>query len=106
MIDFPGGDLGPRSLEVLRPGGKLVQVRGTVAEELRAAATERQLQVTGFLVEPDPVGLAGLVALIEAGKLQIRVDQVVELERAAEAHRMAEDHHHGGGKIVLRVAAG
>jgi len=102
VIDFPGGDLGPRSLDVLRPGGKLVQARGTVAAELQAAARERKLRVTGFLVEPDPVGLEGLVALIEAGRLQVHVDRVVDLERAAEAHRLAEEHH-GGGKIVLRV---
>lgn len=105
VIDFPGGDLGARSLAVLRPGGKLVQVRGTVAEELRAAAKERQQRVTGFLVEPDPVGLDGLVSLIEAGKLQVHVHRGFELERAAEAHRYAEEHH-GGGKLVLRLAAG
>jgi NADPH:quinone reductase-like Zn-dependent oxidoreductase len=103
VIDFPGGDLGARSLEVLRPGGKLVQVRGTVAEELRAAAKERQQRVTGFLVEPDPVGLAGLDSLIEAGKLQVHVDRAFDLEQAAEAHRWAEAHH-GGGKLVLRVS--
>ncbi len=102
VVDFPGGDLGERSLDVLRPGGRLVQVRGTVAPELRAAAKERRRRVTGFLVEPDPVGLAGLVALVEAGRLQVHVDAVVELERAADAHRSAEDHH-GGGKIVLSV---
>lgn len=104
VIDFPGG-LGERSLDVLRPGGKLVLVRGTVAEDLRAAAKERRRRVTGFLVEPDPVGLNGLVSLIEAGRLQVHVDTVVELERAADAHRSAEAHH-GGGKIVLRVASG
>ena len=103
VIDFPGGDLGARSLEVLRPGGKLVQVRGTVAEELLAAAKDRQQRVTGFLVEPDPVGLDGLVSLIEAGKLQIHVDRVFDLEQAAEAHRYAEEHH-GGGKLVLSVS--
>ena len=103
VIDFPGGDLGERSLDVLRPGGKLVQVRGTGAEELRAAAKERKLRVTGFLVEPDPVGLDGLVSLIEAGRLEVHVDSVFELARAAEAHRSAEAHH-GGGKIVLEVS--
>ncbi len=105
VIDFPGGDLGPRSLDVLRPGGKLVQVRGTVAAELRAAAKERRRRVTGFLVEPDPVGLAGLVSLIEAGRLRVHVDTVLDFERAADAHRSAEAHH-SGGKIVLRVGAG
>jgi NADPH:quinone reductase-like Zn-dependent oxidoreductase len=102
VIDLPGGDLGERSLDVLRPGGKLVRVRGTVAEELRAAAKERRRRVTGFLVEPDPVGLAGLLSLVEAGRLRVHVDTVVDLERAADAHRGAEEHH-GGGKIVLRV---
>jgi NADPH:quinone reductase-like Zn-dependent oxidoreductase len=102
VIDLPGG-LGERSLQVLRPGGKLVLVRGTVAPELRAAAKQHRLWVSGFLVEPDPVGLDGLVSLIEAGRLQVHVDTVVELERAADAHRAAEEHH-GGGKIVLRVA--
>jgi len=102
VIDFPGGDLGSRSLEVLRPGGELVQVRGTVAEELQAAAAERKLRVTGFLVEPDPVGLDGLVSLIEAGKLDVHVDRTFPLGQAAEAHRAAEAHH-GGGKIVLQV---
>jgi NADPH:quinone reductase-like Zn-dependent oxidoreductase len=101
VVDLPDG-LGERSLDVLRPGGTLLLVRGTVAEELRAAAKERRRRVTGFLVEPDPVGLAGLSALVEAGRLRLHVDTVVELERAADAHRSAEEHH-GGGKIVLRV---
>lgn len=104
VIDLPGGDLGERSLQVLRPGGILVQVRGTVAPELRAAAKERQQRVTGFLVEPDPVGLAGLEALVEAGRLQVHVDRVFDLGQATEAHRCAEAHH-GGGKVVLRVGA-
>jgi NADPH:quinone reductase-like Zn-dependent oxidoreductase len=101
VIDFTSS-YGERSLDVLRPGGKLVLVRGTVPEDLRAAAKERRRRVTGFLVEPDPVGLAGLLSLVEAGKLDVHVDTVIDLERAADAHRAAEDHH-GGGKIVLRV---
>jgi NADPH:quinone reductase-like Zn-dependent oxidoreductase len=105
VIDLPGGELGERSLDVLRPGGTLLQVRGTVAEELRVAAKERRRRVTGFLVEPDPVGLEGLISLVEAGRLRVHVDTVVDLERAADAHRSAEEHH-GGGKIVLRVPPG
>jgi len=101
VIDLTG-QLGERSLPVLRPGGLLVSVPGGVPEELLAEAEESRRHVTGFLVEPDPVGLAGLDALVEAGKLQVHVDRVFELEQVAEAHRAAEDHH-GGGKIVLRV---
>jgi NADPH:quinone reductase-like Zn-dependent oxidoreductase len=101
VIDFTGQQ-GEASLPTLRPGGLLVSVPSGVPEELVARAGESRRQVTGFLVEPDPVGLAGLDALIEAGKLQVHVDRVFELAEAAEAHRAAEDHH-GGGKIVLRV---
>jgi NADPH:quinone reductase-like Zn-dependent oxidoreductase len=101
VIDFTG-EQGERSLPVLRPGGLLVSVPSGVPEELVKRAAEARRHVTGFLVEPDPVGLAGLDALVEAGKLQVHVDRTFELEQVAEAHRIAEDHH-GGGKIVLSV---
>jgi NADPH:quinone reductase-like Zn-dependent oxidoreductase len=96
------GSYGERSLPVLRPGGILVAIPSGVSAELIAAAREANLRATGFLVEPDPVGLAGIAALIEAGELQVHVDRVFELEQVAEAHRVAEAGH-GGGKIVLRV---
>jgi NADPH:quinone reductase-like Zn-dependent oxidoreductase len=103
VIDFTGTN-GEGSLQVLRPGGILVSVPSGTSAELAAKAKQMQRRVTGFLVEPDPVGLAGLEALVEAGKLQVHVDQTFELERAAEAHRAAENHH-GGGKIVLGVGS-
>jgi NADPH:quinone reductase-like Zn-dependent oxidoreductase len=101
VIDFTGQQ-GEASLAVLRPGGLLVSVPSGVPEELTRRAAESSRRATGFLVEPDPVGLAGLDALIEAGKLQVHVDRAFDLEQVSEAHRVAEDHH-GGGKIVLRV---
>jgi NADPH:quinone reductase-like Zn-dependent oxidoreductase len=102
VIDCEGSS-GERSLSVLRPGGILVSVPSRVPPQLIASARELNLRATGFLVEPDPVGLAGISALIEAGHLQVHVDRVFDLEQAAEAHRVAEAGH-GGGKIVLRVA--
>jgi NADPH:quinone reductase-like Zn-dependent oxidoreductase len=101
VIDFPGV-YGERSLPVLRPGGMLVSVPGGASEDLLAKAKESRRRATGFLVEPDPVGLAGLSHLVEAGHLQVKVDRVFDLENAAEAHRLAEAGH-SGGKIVLRV---
>jgi NADPH:quinone reductase-like Zn-dependent oxidoreductase len=102
VIDFPGS-YGERSLSVLRPGGMLVSVPSGVPEELLTKAKERGRRATGFLVEPDPVGLAGLTDLVEAGHLQVKVDRVFDLGEAAEAHRQAEAGH-AGGKLVLRVS--
>jgi NADPH:quinone reductase-like Zn-dependent oxidoreductase len=101
VIDLHGS-YGERSLEVLRPGGTVVSVPSGSGAELQAAAKERGRRATGFLVEPDPVGLEGLVSLVEAGKLQLEVAAAFDLERAAEAHRAAAEHH-AGGKIVLRL---
>jgi NADPH:quinone reductase and related Zn-dependent oxidoreductases len=97
------GSYGERSLPVLRPAGMLVSVPSGVSQELLDLATQSNRRATGFLVEPDPVGLAGLSRLIEAGHLQVLVDRVFDLEQAAEAHRLAEAGH-SGGKIVLWVA--
>jgi NADPH:quinone reductase-like Zn-dependent oxidoreductase len=102
VIDFPGS-YGERSLPVLRPGGMLVSVPSGVPDELIARAREQDRRVTGFLVEPDPVGLAGLTHLVEDGRLQVKVDRVFDFEQAADAHRAAEAGH-SGGKIVLRIA--
>ncbi|HXF32496.1 MAG TPA: NADP-dependent oxidoreductase [Solirubrobacterales bacterium] len=102
VIDFTG-EYGERSLSVMRPGATLVSVPSGIKPELHQLAEEGKKRATGILVEPDPVGLAGLCDLIERGKLEIEVGEVFDLERAADAHRHAEASH-GAGKIVLRVA--
>jgi len=92
-IDFTGVN-GERSLLVSVPSG--------VSPQLLDLAARSDRRATGFLVEPDPVGLAGLSHLVENGQLQVEVDRVFDLEQVAEAHRLAEAGH-AGGKIVLRV---
>jgi NADPH:quinone reductase-like Zn-dependent oxidoreductase len=101
IVDFTGR-YGERSLAVLRPGGTLVSVPSGADPKVHELAARRKQRSTGILVEPDPVGLAGLCDLIERGRLQVEVDEVFDLERAADAHRRAEASH-GAGKIVLRV---
>ena len=101
VIDFTG-TYGERSLPVLRPGGMLVSVPSGVPQEVLDLAARSERRATGFLVEPDPVGLAGLSHLVESGRLEVKVDRVFDLEDAAAAHRLAEAGH-AGGKIVLRV---
>lgn len=102
VIDFPG-TYGERSLSVLRPGGILISVPSGVPQEVLDLAAHSSRRATGFLVEPDPTGLAGLSHLVEDGRLQVKVDGAFALDEAAEAHRRLEAHH-GGGKLVLRLA--
>jgi NADPH:quinone reductase-like Zn-dependent oxidoreductase len=53
-------------------------------------------------VDPDPVALRSLVALVEAGKLRVHVQETFPFERIADAHRLMEAGHLQG-KVVLTV---
>jgi NADPH:quinone reductase-like Zn-dependent oxidoreductase len=101
VIDLTGTQ-GEASLATLRPGGILVSVPSGMPNEVVEMAKRTNRRATGFLVEPDPVGLAGLDELAAEGRLRVAVDRVFALEEAAEAHRYAESSH-GAGKIVLDV---
>lgn len=101
VIDLTGTQ-GEASLATLRPGGILVSVPSGVPAGVLEMAKRTNRRATGFLVEPDPVGLAGLDELAASGQLRVEVDRAFPLEQAAEAHRYAESSH-GAGKIVLEV---
>jgi NADPH:quinone reductase-like Zn-dependent oxidoreductase len=60
------------------------------------------VHVSRILVEPDRGGLTGLVELIEAGQLKVRVEQTVPLEDVAKAHELGESGR-VSGKLVLTV---
>lgn len=99
VLDLVGGSYGPRSLDVLRPGGLLVGASidpGT--DEQRAAA--RGLRYVWVTAEPSGEVLERITERIEAGRLRVTVGRVLPLAEAAEAHRAIEAKR-TTGKIVL-----
>ncbi|HEX3789615.1 MAG TPA: NADP-dependent oxidoreductase [Pseudonocardiaceae bacterium] len=106
VLDLVGDALdktATRSLDVLRPGGTIVSVPSGSSPDLLAHAAERGLHATGFLVEPDGVGLTRIAGLIDTGQVAVEVEDVLPLAEAAEAHRRGEQGR-TRGKLVLRVA--
>ena len=108
VIDLIGNvkdDTATRSLRVLRPGGIIVNGPSgswaTMADEAAAAG----MRATGYQVAPDGSKLAIISRLLDSGDVRVHVDQVLDLEDAAEAHRLIEQGH-TRGKIVLRVSEG
>ncbi|WP_275293385.1 NADP-dependent oxidoreductase [Amycolatopsis sp. La24] len=102
VLDTLGGDAAERSLGVLRPGGHLVTA---VAEEDTALIAKFEaagMRFSGIAVEPDPIALRELVALVEQGKLRVHVQETFPFERIADAHRLLEGGHLRG-KVVLTV---
>lgn len=102
VLDTVGGEYGPRSLEVLRPGGMLVSIASPAEAYLADAARQRGLRAGFTIVEPDNGGLREIAALVESGRLRVHVDAVLPLAEAGRAHELLA----GGtvrGKVVLTV---
>jgi NADPH:quinone reductase-like Zn-dependent oxidoreductase len=105
VIDLIGNvhdDTGTRSLDVLRPGGLLVNAPTGSWPSMAADAAARGIRATGFSVSPDARALAVITRLIEQGQVRPHVQRVFALADAAEAHRVQEAGH-VRGKLVLSV---
>lgn len=100
VYDLIGGEVAMRSLDVLRPEGRLICLPSAAAADAIGAAAERGLRATGMLVEPDGYGLEALARLVDERRLRVLVAETFPLERAAHAHRAGEMGH-TTGKLVL-----
>lgn len=103
VFDVIGGDNGPRSLSVLRPGGTFVTAVDRTNTALADTARAGGFRFVGVGVEPDGEGLRTLADLVEAGLLTPHVDQVHPLADIARAHEQIESGH-TRGKIVVTTA--
>lgn len=93
-----------RSLKTLRPGGIIVPIPSGGSPELLDTARDQGLRATAFLVEPDGPALARIADLIDAGAVRVEVEEVLPLDKAAEAHRRGQQGR-TRGKLVLHVAS-
>ncbi|HXV75919.1 MAG TPA: NADP-dependent oxidoreductase [Candidatus Polarisedimenticolaceae bacterium] len=86
-----------RSLDLVRPGGRLVSTVGLPGGVPRTGAAIRQLSV-----KPSADGLRSLAALVDRGALRPHVSAILSLEQAPEAlRRIAAGHVRG--KLVLNL---
>ncbi len=97
-----GEDSDLRWLPAIKEGGLLIGVPSGVGDRVEKAAEARNVRTRRILVELDRGGLTGLVELIEAGQLKVRVEQTFPLEDAAKAHELGESGR-VSGKLVLTV---
>ncbi|MFH8842041.1 NADP-dependent oxidoreductase [Streptomyces sp. NPDC017868] len=99
LIDTVGGPHAHRLLPVMRRGGRIAPV--FLGDYHRTRAAELGITLTeGWQVRSSGPDLAGLAALVDAGKVRVGIDSVFPLRDAAAAHLRAE-RGHLQGKIVL-----
>jgi len=101
VFDTVGGDTMTRSLPVIKPFGRMVNIVGTKAD--LSSANPLNVTVHYLFLQRERTKLDSLRQLIERGQLSPLVDSVMDLTEVADAHRRLEQ---GGvkGKIVLRVS--
>ncbi|MEV4614167.1 NADP-dependent oxidoreductase [Kitasatospora sp. NPDC049258] len=98
VLDAVGGQVQRDSWSLLRPGGTLI----TLPEPLDEAYRRPGIEARRVVVVPDGPTLAQVAELIAAGRLRVELQQVLPLERAAQAHR-ASTAGRVRGKLVLSL---
>lgn len=101
VVDTRGGAGSRQLLEVLRPGGIIVTLKGQ-DDKLDAAARERGLRTGYTYVSPDAEALADIAAQLADGRLRIVLEQTFPLDQVALAHAVGEEGH-VRGRLVLDV---
>ncbi|MCG0240068.1 MAG: zinc-dependent alcohol dehydrogenase family protein [Firmicutes bacterium] len=100
-LDTVGGEVLGRTLQVVRPHGRVVAIVNANAD--LSPAFVKNVTVHFMFLERARYKLDALRELIERGEIRPLIHGVMDLEQVADAHRQIEQ---GGmrGKIVLRVA--
>ncbi len=123
ILECLGGDSLPRSLTLLRRGGRLTSINSgmpghvkrwgpvlglvvTIALNLRVLVVQRLFRGVRYamvLRQPDGRVLARIGELADAGAIAPQIDREVALDDIADAHRHGETGR-AQGKIVVRIA--
>jgi NADPH:quinone reductase-like Zn-dependent oxidoreductase len=106
VIDLIGNvhdNTGTRSLQILRPGGLLINAPSGSWDSLAVDALKAGVRSSHYKVSADGSTLAVISRLLESGDVRVYVDQVFPLDAAASAHTALETGH-TRGKLVLAVS--
>jgi NADPH:quinone reductase-like Zn-dependent oxidoreductase len=99
VIEHFGGDVQKRSLQVLKPGGMLINLVGDIDQ---SAARKARVKAIEFGMTYDTRHLARIASLAAKGILDPHVSKVLSLEdarRGLDMNQQGKSH----GKVVLRV---
>lgn len=99
VLDPRGGRDFLSLLDVLRPGGIIVTLKGQQSG-YDAAIAARGVRAGYTRVAPNGAALGTIAELMGQGKLRVLVERAFELEQAAAAHAHGE-RGHVHGKLVL-----
>ncbi|GAB3168851.1 NADP-dependent oxidoreductase [Telluribacter humicola] len=101
VLDPVGGDTTRRSLEILKPGRKLISIVGGANEKVQNVAQERGISAANYLVQSSGEDMEQLAALLATGKLKAHVSHVFNLDEIGKAHEQIETGRTVGKVVVV-----
>lgn len=104
VIDTMGGEILYRSINSVKPGGKVVCLPSSTKDDPKAVklAEERNIELIWPMMHPSKENLALFSDLMEKGSLKVKVEKVFPLNEIVHAHETIESHR-VSGKIVIAL---
>jgi NADPH:quinone reductase-like Zn-dependent oxidoreductase len=99
VFDLIGKDTQERSLQVIKPGGRLIT---TVMPEFTDQAREKNIHLEGFTAQSSSEDLNQIGDLVEQGIVEPIISAVFNLVEAKKAEQLSASKH-TRGKIVIQV---
>jgi NADPH:quinone reductase-like Zn-dependent oxidoreductase len=100
ILDTAGHDYVRRSIPVLRKGGTLISIPGSISVANQQKAEAAGVTAANILVHSNGVDLEHLAALLHSGKLKPHIANEFPFKEMAAAHLQLESHQ-TIGKVVL-----
>lgn len=104
IMDTMGGEILYRSIELVKPGGKVVCLPSSTKDDPKAIALaeEKGVELIWFMMQPEKNTLQEISDLLRDEKLRVEVQRVLPIQDIAEAHRLIESHG-VRGKVIVRM---
>ena len=100
LLDLVGGEAGIKALKVVKAQSRVVVVPSIWADKLKEAGSDKNLQVKGFIAQPNANDLAVMLNKLADGDIKLQIQSEYPLAEAAAAHRELEQGD-SFGKIIL-----
>ena len=104
VLDAMGGDVLYRSINGVKPGGRVVCLPSSTKNDPKAMelAQQKNVQLIWPMMHPDGEEMELFARLLEGKELNVKIDKIFTLDKIADAHKAIETHS-TDGKIVVKI---
>lgn len=102
VVDAIAGDVTLKSLDVVKPSGKVITLPGQVPDDAAAAAAQAGVDLSALMVESNGADMASLAQLLDEKVLRPHVSSVFDFADMNKAHLQVETGR-TVGKVVVTI---